>query len=115
MTIEKSLPGEKFILGGEWHSMTELGEAVAKSGGSACPRLLAPFWMAYLGAHLMSMLPFVDREKQLFTSASLDSLKYGHKDISSEKAKKLLGHNTRPFEITVADTISWFRNNKMLD
>jgi dihydroflavonol-4-reductase len=115
VAIEKSLPGEKFILGGEWHSMTELGEAVAKSGGKPCPRWLAPFWMAYLGAHLISMIPFVDREKQLFTSASLETLQYGHKNISSEKARKLLGHENRSFEITVADTVTWFRNNQMLD
>ena len=113
-SIPKSLPGQKFILSGKWHSMTDLGEAVAICGGKPCPEFKIPFWMAHLGAYMMSIIPVIKKEKQLFTTASLDTLRNGHKNISSRKAIEILGHHSRPFNETVADTVQWFKENKMM-
>lgn len=113
--IPATLPRQKFILGGQWRSMTDLGEAIEKSGGRPCPKLFVPFWMAYLGANVLSFLPFIRKEKQLFTKASLHTLQHSHRNISSEKASRLLNFRPRPFEETVKDTIQWFKENKMMD
>lgn len=113
--IPASLPGQKFILGGHWQSMTDLGEAVEKAGGEPCPKLIVPFWTAYLGARILSVLPFISNEDQLFTHASLHTLQNGHQNISSEKAARILNYHPRPFEETVRDTVEWFKENKMID
>jgi len=114
-SLNRPLHRQKLILAGGWHSITELGEAVAKFGGKPCPKLLVPFWVAYLGANVMSMIPFIQKEKQLFTAASLDTLQNGHKNISFEKAHRMLGHRSRPFEETIRDTVQWFKEIKILD
>ncbi len=113
-SIPQSLSGEKFILSGKWQSIAELGEAVAENGGRPCPKMKVPFWMAYLGAYIQSIIPVIRKEKQLFTAASLDTLKNGHKNISSGKAAKMLGHQPRPIRKTVADTVQWFKENNMM-
>jgi dihydroflavonol-4-reductase len=113
--IPGSLPRQKFIIGGHWQSMTDLGTAVENSGGKPCPKLLAPFWMAYLGAGVLSCLPFIRKDDQLFTKASLHTLQNSHKNISSEKAKRILNFQPRPFDETIRDTVQWFKETKMID
>ena len=112
--IPLSLPQQKFIIGGNWKSMTELGMAVEKTGGKACPKLMVPFWTAYLGASILSVLPFIHKDDQLFTKASLQTLQHSHRNISSDKAARMLNFQARPFEETVRDTVEWFKENKMI-
>lgn len=112
--IPLSLPQQKFIIGGNWKSMTELGMAVEKVGGKSCPVLMVPFWTAYLGASILSVLPFIRKDDQLFTKASLQTLQHSHRNISSDKAARMLNFEARPFEDTVRDTVEWFKENKMI-
>lgn len=107
--VTRNLPENKFLLAGNWHSMTELGEVVAACGGKPCPKMLVPFWLAYLGAGAMSLMPWIWKEEQLFTTASLHTLQYAHKNISSAKAGGYLDFHPRPFEETIADTIQFFK------
>lgn len=112
--IPRRFPENKFIIAGHWHSMTELGEIISESGGKPCPKLLIPFWMAFLGAGVLSMMPFISREEQLFTAASFHTLQNSHRNISSERARKYLDFHPRSFEETIADTIKFFEEIKYL-
>lgn len=107
-------PERKFLLSGHWHTMEDLGRFVAEAGGKPCPNRKVPFWLARTGAGLMSAIPWMKKEDQLFTSASLYTLQNSHRNISSERANKWLGFSPRPFSQTVSDTVQWFKANNYL-
>ena len=96
--VSRKMSENKFLIAGNWHSMTELGEVVAASGGKPCPKMLIPFWLAYFGAGAMSLMPWIRKEEQLFTTASLHTLQYAHKNISSAKAGEFLDFHPRPLK-----------------
>jgi nucleoside-diphosphate-sugar epimerase len=45
---------------------------------------------------------------------TLETLGKSHKNISQEKAARVLGYKSRPFEETMADTIKWFKENNYI-
>lgn len=99
--------GESFILGNAWYSLRELGEAVARVTGRRPPRLVTPVWAARLGVPFARAVARLRSTDPLFTRESLDVL-VSNRSISSEKARRRLGHAPRPLQDTVADTLAWF-------
>ncbi|MBL0339814.1 MAG: hypothetical protein IPP71_02205 [Bacteroidetes bacterium] len=50
----------------------------------------------------------------LFTKASINTLKNGHRFMDSSKATKELRHTVRPLEDTIADFYEWQRSNHVI-
>jgi dihydroflavonol-4-reductase len=112
--MEHGVPGESYLLGGSWQSLKTMASTVEKLGGHKAPWLFLPMSVAYLGAIFLNLHATVTKSAPLYTAMSLDTLKHGHKNISSRKAEKTLGFSSRPFEETMADTINWFKENKYI-
>ncbi len=110
--VEDGKPGEKYMLSGYWRSLKDLAESIHQAGGSKAPSIKVPFSLAMAGAGLLNF--FLQGKERLFTPVSLESLKNGHRNISHEKAKRELNFNPRPFEVTIADALEWFRKNNYL-
>ncbi len=112
--IDKAPPGSKFMLSGHWRNLKQLGTLIAENGGAPCPRFTVPFWLARFGARFLNYFSTGKTGDQLFTVASLETLQHSHRDISNKKARAVLGFNPRPFDKTLADTIDWFRDQKLI-
>ena len=112
--IEKAERGEKYLLGGNYHGIQELGNLVEKITGKKPPKLISPLWLAHVGVPFSTIYNKLANKPSLFTHESLQILKNSNKHISNEKAKKVLGFSPRPLEETIKDSITWFKNNNYI-
>lgn len=113
--LQKGRSGEAYLLSGTYVTMPELAGMIGNLTGKPVPQFVAPGWL------LRALLPFVKAYSKitdtqpLYTSESLDTLRYGSKMISSEKAMRELGYSARPLEGTIADAYDWFGQNGYLE
>ncbi len=112
--IDKGVPGESYLLAGSWKSLKEMAHTIENLGGHRAPALTLPGWLAHVGAAFLNIHATVTGRVPLYTSMSLDTLKESHRNISAEKATRVLGYRSRPFEETMRDTIRWFRENNYI-
>ncbi len=112
--IKAGKAGECYLLGGRWVDLRTMANEVEKLGGHKAPRICLPMWLASIGAIFLNLHATLNGSVPLYTTMSLMTLKYSHRNISSEKAKSTLGFNPRAFNETLADTIGWFRENKYI-
>jgi len=107
---EMAPAGAKYILSGRWVSIRDMAALVEKITGAPMPRFVCPLWLAGAAAPLVTTFDRMCGRRSLYTRDSARALGCG-RNISHEKATLELGYNTRPFEETIADTISWFVEN----
>lgn len=112
--IDFGIGGECYLISGSWQSLKTVGLEIEKLGGHKIPRLLLPFWLAQIGAPFLNIKAQIKKKTPLYTSISLETLKNGHRNISSAKAKSILGHHPRPFSETISDTVKWFNDYNYL-
>lgn len=99
--LERGRPGERYILGGHAVSMLELLSTACRLAGRPPPKIkLSPRLFAGL-IRVADAIPFVSLPENIRTFAFWQPL-------SSAKARRELGHLSRPFEETVRDTLAWF-------
>jgi dihydroflavonol-4-reductase len=112
--IEKGRKGESYLLSGQYVSLPDLYDMLRrlKENGKSLPVL--PFWLAEVGVPFLKIWAKLTGSKPLYTHESVEILKTAHPDISSKKAEKELGYQSRPFKETLRDTITWFRENHYL-
>jgi dihydroflavonol-4-reductase len=112
--IDLGVPGECYLLGGSWQSLKTMADTVEKLGGHRAPRLCLPMWIASLGAIFFNLHARITGAIPLYTPMTLETLRNSHKNISTEKAAHTLGYKPRPFDVTMADTIKWFKENSYI-
>lgn len=112
--MEKGVPGECYLIGGSWQSLKKMADTIEKLGGHRAPRLCLPIWIAAIGAFFLNLHALFTGAVPLYTIMTLDTLRLSHNNISQRKAAEILGHKPRPFEVTMADTVNWFRENKYI-
>lgn len=105
--------GERYLLSGTWKSIGEVARIVQSCGGRRPPRVTLPLFVAaavapaaLLGARLIGAEP-------LFTPESIRALRH-HRHVIPRNAIADLGWAPRPIEVTIADTLAWFRAKGML-
>ena len=105
--IDRGRNGEVYVLSGKYFSMKELALAVQRVTGKRVPQRVLPYRL------LRALLPFVALHGRLtnkeprFNIESIDALKNGHPNMDNSKARKELGHGTRPLEETLRDFYQW--------
>jgi len=104
---QRGRSGENYLLTGHYHTIAELAGWVSEITGAAPPRLLAPIWLARIGAPFVQLGNWVLRTKPLYTAESLRALLRVDR-ISGDKARRELDHAPRPMRQTVEDTLKWF-------
>jgi dihydroflavonol-4-reductase len=112
--IDMGVPGECYLIGGSWQSLRVMADTVAKLGGHKAPALYLPMWLAWIGAGFLNLHARITKSTPLYTSMSLKTLEHSHRNISHQKAAAVLKYNPRPFEVTMADTIEWFKENNYI-
>lgn len=104
--VEKGKPGERYILGGELMTYREMLATIARVAGRRPPWLrLSPSivallgrwagWLGILGGDILQAVP-------------------QWQPLNTSRARRELGHTSRPFRITAADTFAWFRQHGYL-
>ena len=103
--------GERYILGGKWVSVRDLAITVEKITGKKVNKFTVPTALAMVGVPFIKAYAKITNQEPLYTGESLTTLVEVNKKISCRKAESELGYKSRDLEITVKDTIDWFRNN----
>lgn len=99
--------GDRFVLSGEWLSVTEVAEAVEQLTGARKPWFTSSMWLARVGAPFAGAWAAAFNKPVLFTSAALHALR-DHRHVTHEKATRVLDFHPRAFKETLKDTFSWF-------
>ncbi len=111
LAMEKSRPGECYILGGENVTFDELFKTMARS--SAIKRLLfrLPFALLWLGAAMLSVFGFLLQKPPLITPAWVKRY-LQHRRLSSLKAEKELGYTITPLNLAFKKTFAWLNKTE---
>ncbi len=104
---ELSPGGSKYILGGHWASLAEIGHMVEKVTGVSAPGFTCPLWLAAVGAPFVSTFEHLRGRRPLYTRASIIAIN-SNRLISHTRATRELEYNPRPLEETISDTLRWF-------
>jgi dihydroflavonol-4-reductase len=100
--------GQHYLLTGQWLSLVDLAQLWGRVSGAKIPRLVAPMWLARVGAPFAAGWARLRGRRPLFTSDSLRVLR-NHRHISHARASEELGHDPRPLEETLRDTYEWYK------
>lgn len=112
--IDNGVPGECYLVAGSWQSLKNMADTIERLGGHRAPRLCLPMWIASVGAVFLNLHATITGAIPLYTTMTLETLKDSHRNISHDKAARVLGHKSRPFEETMADTVQWFKENNYI-
>jgi dihydroflavonol-4-reductase len=113
LAAEKGRPQETYILSGERITVRRLIDSLWDLTGGQFARIHIPFSLARFASLFTPFYYRLTATKPRFTTYSLETLR-SNSDISHEKASRELGYSPRSLMVTVADTVSWFRQNRRL-
>jgi dihydroflavonol-4-reductase len=111
MASENGRSGESYILAGERISVSSMLDTLQKAAGLRFFKIRLPMSLARFAAHFTPAFYRLTHTKPRFTAYSLEVLE-SNSVISYEKARHSLGYSPRSLQITLADTASWFRENR---
>lgn len=110
LAAEKGAGGECYILAGEVITVKDLLDIVADAAGVRRISLKMPLWLAKATAPLAEIYYDIRRQKPLYTSYSVYTLRTRCR-FSSEKAVAQLGYSPRPITSSIRDTVEWLLQN----
>ena len=112
--IENGRAGQSYLLSGHYKTLQELYEQISWVKGKGKKLPVIPFWLAEVGIPFLKAWARITRNKPLYTRESVEILKTSHSGITSRKAREELGYESRPFQDTLRDTLTWFGENNYL-
>jgi len=110
---ETGIPGDSYLLGGNWVSINGLARVVTEVTGVRAPSFTAPMWVARLAAPPALLVARLTGTRPLFTPEAMGALR-ANRRVEWGKAARELGHVIRPVRETVEDIFSWFASQGML-
>lgn len=111
LAMEKGLSGERYILGGDNLTFSEMFNLIKKVSGSGKKIFRIPAGLLLSVAHLMVLASRISGTSPVITPEWVRNYLRHHR-ISSEKAQKMLGYQVTPFETGVYQTVKWLENGK---
>ncbi len=111
LAMEKAVPGERYILGGENLTLKQILDKLAAITGLPSPKLKLPYAVAYATGVVDTLVSgtIMRREPRV----TLDSVRMGRKKmfITSAKAERELGWNPGPVDGALRRAVEWFQAN----
>ena len=111
LAMEKAVPGERYILGGENLTLKQILDKLAAITGLPSPKVKLPYAMAYATGVVDTLIrgTMLKREPRV----TLDSVRMGRKRmfVTSAKAERELGWNPGPVDGALRRAVDWFRAN----
>ena len=109
--MEKAVPGERYILGGENLTLKQILDKLAAITGLSSPKVKLPYALAYATGAVDTVVSgkIFEREPRV----TLDAVRMGRKKmfITSAKAERELGWNPGPVDGALRRAVEWFRAN----
>jgi dihydroflavonol-4-reductase len=111
LAMEKAVPGERYILGGENLTLKQILDKLAAITGLPSPGIRLPYAVAYATGVVDTMVTgkVLKREPRV----TLDSVRMGRKKmfVTSAKAERELGWKPGPVDGALHRAVEWFRAN----
>ena len=104
---------ENYILSGNHISLKEMGHFVSELTGCRPPLMIAPIWLAKMGAPWSEAWAKRQNREPRFSKFTLHTLE-NHQKVSCEKAARGLDYQPRQFRDTLRDTLEWFSQAGMM-
>jgi dihydroflavonol-4-reductase len=113
LALEKGRIGDRYVLGGQDASLSEMLGVIAGLTGRPAPRLRLPIAPLYPLAEIAELVGRVSGKEPFLTRDSLKMASH-HMYFSSAKAERELGYSARPYAEALRDAIAWFEANGYL-
>jgi dihydroflavonol-4-reductase len=111
LAMEKAVPGERYILGGENLTLKQILDKLAAITGLPSPKIKLPYAVAYATGVVDTVVSgkMLKREP----CVTLDAVRMGRKKmfITSAKAERELGWNPGPVDGALRRAVEWFQAN----
>ncbi|HWX56329.1 MAG TPA: hopanoid-associated sugar epimerase [Verrucomicrobiae bacterium] len=111
LAMEKAVPGERYILGGEDLTLKQILDKLSALTGLPSPSMRVPHAVAMGFAVFDQFFTGVVRGKE--PRATIDAVKMGRKKMfaSSAKAERELGYRIVPVEDALRRAVNWFQTH----
>jgi len=111
LAMEKGVPGERYILGGENLTLKQILDKLAAITGLPSPSIRMPYAVAYATGVVDTFVTGKMRQRE--PRVTLDSVRMGRKKmfVTSAKAERELGWNPAPVDAALRRAVDWFRAN----
>ncbi len=111
LAMEKAVPGERYILGGENLTLKQILDKLAVITGLPSPKVKLPYAVAYATGVVDTLVNGTIRKRE--PRVTLDSVRMGRKKmfVTSSKAERELGWNPKPVDDALRRAVEWFQAN----
>jgi dihydroflavonol-4-reductase len=110
----KGRAGESYLASGNWYHVCDIARIISELFCRKTPSFATPIWMCTLPAYFVLAISRMVNVSPKFTPIAIKTLQ-SHRHISHDKATRELGYQPRPIEVTIRDTLEWFRSVGMLE
>jgi dihydroflavonol-4-reductase len=111
--VDRGKSGERYIVGGELHTLPKIMKTLEKVSGVSGPRLRISAPVALTLAWLSQTTARLTGGTTLLTVSGVKTILNPH-NISSEKAIRELGVKFRMLEDTLRDTVNWYKSQSVV-
>jgi dihydroflavonol-4-reductase len=111
LALEKAVPGERYILGGENLTLKQILDKLAAITRLPSPSIRLPYAVAYATGVVDTLVTGTIRKQE--PRVTLDSVRMGRKKmfVTSAKAERDLGWAPGPIDGALQRAVEWFRAN----
>lgn len=107
VSIDKGVKGESYNLTGKYYAIKDLAAITADIAKVKAPKIVMPDWIIQMSIPFITLQAKITKKTPKFTKESIFVLKHGHPNMSNEKAKNVLGHESRPLKTSIKDLLNW--------
>ncbi|PVY77090.1 dihydroflavonol-4-reductase [Cupriavidus alkaliphilus] len=108
LALERGRTGERYILGGQDVMLQQMLRDIAQLCGRRPPTLQLPRWPLYPLAYGAEAAARLTGKEPFLTVDGLNMSRY-RMFFTSDKARKELGYQPRPYQEGLRDALAWFR------
>lgn len=108
LALDRGVTGERYILGGQDVTLQQMLADLAAMTGRRPPTIKLPRWPLYPLAYAAEAVARVTGKEPFLTADGLSMSKY-QMFFSSEKARRVLGYQARPYQEALREALEWFR------
>ena len=112
--VENGKTGQNYIIGGEYHMYLYIGELIGKQLGKKVVYGALPEFVTYLPLPFEYIKALFTNKPRVLTLDAIHTAQTGNKVVPSTLAREELGHNPRPIEETIFDTIDFFQKRGLV-